>query len=330
MRIFVLAVLAATIGVAPAGAQSERAPMQSQRDAEDDMDPNTIRDCAVCPELKIVPAGSFVMGAPASLLNEVPWERQIDGARVLWETPEKKVVFAKPFAIGAFEVTRFQYGEFVKATDRKTEPGCVVWAGDWDRSANGKSWADAGIPQSDDHPAVCVSKDDAEAYAAWLTEKTGRKYSLPSEAQYEYALRAGGTTRHPWGDNPEDACQYANLADATLKAKHPARASHVCDDGYLYTAPAGLRKGNAFGLYDMVGNAWEWVADCWTPSHDALPGDGSPVTSGFCKESPLRGGAYGTGPMFTRSSSRGGPDKRTTKQSWIGFRVAAEVQKSTR
>lgn len=328
MRTFILTVVLVLAGAGGLQAQAPRSPDQALRDAEEDIDPTVIRDCAVCPELKIVPAGAFTMGAPASLVNEVPWERQIDGARVLWESPEKKVTIAKPFAMGAFEVTRFQFGEFVKATARKIDPNCVVWAGDWDRTANGKTWADAGIPQSDDHPVVCVTKEDAEAYAAWLTQKTGRKYFLPTEAQWEYASRAGGQTRHPWGDNPEDACQFANLADATLKAKHPARASHSCDDTYLYTAPAGMKKSNAFGLYDMIGNAWEWVADCWTPNHDALPADGAAVTTGFCAESPLRGGAYGTGPMFTRSSSRGGPDKRTTRQSWIGFRVAAEVEKA--
>jgi formylglycine-generating enzyme required for sulfatase activity len=329
MRTLILAAAIAALGVG-ASAQSQRAPEQALRDVEDDIDPNYFRDCARCPEMRIAPAGSFVMGAPAALVNEVPWERQIDGARVLWESPEKNVTFTKPFAIGVFEVTRDQYREFVRATNRQTPPGCVVWAGDWDRSANGKTWADAGIPQSDDHPAVCVSKEDAEAYAAWLTQMTGRKYALPTEAEWEYALRAGGRTRHPWGDKAEDACAHANLADATLKAKHPARASHACDDTYLYTSPVGMRKGNAWGLHDMAGNAWEWVADCWTPKHDTLPADGSAVTKGFCAESPLRGGAYGTGPLFTRSSSRGGPDKRTTRQSWIGFRVAAEVEKTAR
>lgn len=323
MKSFILAMILAVTAVA----QSQRSPEQALRDVEDDIDPSVIRDCAWCPELKIVPAGSFVMGADPALVNELPWERQIDGARVLWETPAKRVTIATSFAIGAFEVTRFQFGEFVRRTGRKIEPNCVVWAGDWDRTANGKTWADAGIPQSDDHPVVCVTKDDAEAYAAWLTEITGRAYSLPTEAQWEYAAKAGGATRHPWGDNPDDACTYGNLADATLKAEHPARASHACDDTYLYTSPAGMRKGNPWGLYDMVGNAWEWVADCWTPNHDALPTDGSAVTKGFCNESPLRGGAYGTGPLFTRASSRGGPDKRTTRQSWIGFRVAAAIEK---
>ncbi len=301
-------------------------PLQVLRDADNDLPPGNLRDCAICPELRIIPAGRFTMGADADLVNELPWTRHIEGLRILWESPEKRIRFAKPFALGTFEVTRDQYAEFVKATDRKTNPNCVVWAGDWDRSANGKTWADPGIPQTADHPVVCVSKKDAEAYAAWLTEITGRAYALPTEAQWEYALRAGGTSTYPWGEDGLEVCTYGNVADATLSAAHPARASQSCDDSYLYTAPAGMHQPNPWGLYDMTGNVWEWVADCWTPNHDALPDDGGPVTTGFCDESPLRGGAYGTGPLFTRSSTRGGPDHHDVRQSWIGFRVAAEVE----
>lgn len=318
------------ITVLSACATSSSDPLQVLRDADNDLPDGYVRDCAVCPEMKTIPAGTFTMGASADLVNTLPWTRSIEGARILWESPEVKVTIAKPFLLGVFEVTQHQYGEFVKATNRAPdqggEPNCVVWAGDWDRSANGKTWADPGIPQETDHPVVCVSRKDAEAYAAWLTEMTGRPYFLPTEAQWEYASRAGSTTDYPWGENGDESCRYANVSDATLAAAHPARASQACDDTYLYTAPVGMRAPNAWGLHDMIGNVWEWVADCWTPNHDALPTDGSPVTDGFCGESPLRGGAYGTGPLFTRSSVRGGPDPLTARQSWIGFRVAAEAR----
>lgn len=301
-------------------------PLQVVRDQDNDLPAGFIRDCAVCPELKVIPAGSFTMGAPADQVNTLPWTRQISGARILWESPQKTITIAKPFALGVFEVTQDQFSEFVSATGHQPLPHCVVWAGDWDTSDNGKSWADPGIPQTADHPVVCVSKNDALAYVAWLTEITGRRYALPTEAQWEYASRAGSTTPYPWGEHGTDACMHGNVADATLGASHPARAHQSCDDSYLYTAPAGMHLPNGFGLYDMIGNAWEWVADCWTPNHDALPSDGSAVSTGFCDESPLRGGAYGTGPLFTRSSTRGGPDKHDVRQSWIGFRVAAEVE----
>ena len=321
---FILAGLAAVI--LGACAQESFDPLQVLRDADNDLPPGNLRDCAICPELRIIPAGTFTMGASADLVNDLPWTHPIEGARILWESPEKKITIAKPFAIGSFEVTRDQYRAFVTATGRATAPDCVVWAGEWDTSANGKTWADPGIPQTEDHPVVCVSKNDAEAYTAWLTQITGRAYALPTEAQWEYASRAGGSSTYPWGDTGSDACRHGNVADATLGAAHPARAHQSCDDSYLYTAPAGMHQPNAWGVYDMTGNVWEWVADCWTPNHDALPTDGSAVNAGFCDESPLRGGAYGTGPLFTRSSTRGGPDPRTMRQSWIGFRVAAEVQ----
>lgn len=306
-------------------AQQSDDSVQVTRDLDGDLGPGVFRDCAMCPEMKMLPTGTFTMGASADQVSTLPWQRGISGARILWESPEKTVTFTQPFALGRFEVTRDQYGEFVRATNHQTTPHCVVWAGDWDTSDNGKTWADAGIPQSGDHPVVCVSKNDAEAYVVWLTKITGRPYTLPTEAQWEYASRAGSTTPYPWGEDGTEACTYGNIADATLAAAHPARASQSCDDTYLYTAPAGLHQPNAWGLYDMIGNAWEWVADCWTPNHDAVPDDGSAVSTGFCDESPLRGGAYGTGPLFTRSSTRGGPDKHDVRQSWIGFRVAADV-----
>ena len=325
-KIAVLFLLAGLLGCAAPDQQADDPYLQAVRDIDNDLPPGTIRDCAMCPEMKIVPTGRFVMGAPADQVNDLPWTRQIEGARILWESPEKTVTIVKPFAMAVFEITRSQFAEFVKATNYKVEPNCVVWAGDWDTSDNGKSWADPGIPQGADHPVVCVSKNAAEAYAAWLTEMTGREYSLPTEAQWEYASRAGGTTAYPWGGDGNEACTYGNVADATMAAAHPARPSQSCDDSYLYTAPAGMHAPNAWDLYDMTGNVWEWVADCWTPNHEALPSDGSAVTTGFCDESPLRGGAYGTGPLFTRSSVRGGPDPRSMRQSWIGFRVAAEVE----
>jgi formylglycine-generating enzyme required for sulfatase activity len=278
--------------------------------------------------MRIVPAGRFTMGAPADLVNRLPWTSQIDGARLLWESPEVAVTIAKPFALGVFEVTRDQFEAFVTATNHQIAPGCTVWAGNWNRE-NAYTWTDPGIPHRGDHPVVCIDWHDAHAYAAWLTRIAGREYRLPSEAEWEYAYRAGTQSTYWWGEDGSQACEFGNVSDATLAAQHPARAALSCDDGALYTAPVGMRKPNPWGFYDMLGNAWEWVADCWTTSHATLPADGSPVTKGFCEESPLRGGAYGTGPLFTRASARGGPDDRKdTRQSWIGFRVAAAAEKA--
>ena len=123
-------------------------------------------------------------------------------------------------------------------------------------------------------------------------------------------------------------CAYGNVADATLSSKHAGRESFACTDGFLYTSPVGMKKPNPWGLYDMTGNAWEWIADCWTTNNKAQAKDGSAIKTGDCTRAPLRGGAYGTGPKFTRSSSRGGPDPRTNAhQGWIGFRMAAMAEK---
>ena len=108
---------------------------------------------------------------------------------------------------------------------------------------------------------VCVSFEDAQAYIRWLNRKTGQHYRLPTEAEWEYAARAGTTTRRYWGDKPDDACQYANVADQSAKKVFPGWAVHHCDDGYVYTAPVGSFQRNRFGLHDMLGNVWDRTQD---------------------------------------------------------------------
>jgi formylglycine-generating enzyme len=290
-------------------------------------DPTIFRDCADCPEMKIVPAGSFVMGAPESLVNDVKWSTDIERQRLTWETPQVKVTIAQPFAMGVFEITRDQFEAFMKASKRDIKPGCVLWMGDWIRSSD-QTWTKNDLGQTGDHPVVCIDWVDAQAYADWLTLKTGRTYYLPSNAQWEYAYRAGTTTAYFWGEDAEGICAYGNVADATLSKKHAGRPSFSCNDKFLYTAPVGMKKPNPWGLYDMTGNAWEWIADCWTTDNKAQASDGAAIQTGDCTHAPLRGGAYGTGPKFTRSSSRGGPDERTNaRQGWIGFRLAAMAEK---
>ncbi|MDX2143494.1 MAG: SUMF1/EgtB/PvdO family nonheme iron enzyme [Rhodospirillaceae bacterium] len=323
MRSVMIALIASLVG----GAVSAQTPNQPSQ-VRPPEDPTVFRDCAECPEMKIVPAGSFTMGAPDSLLSEIKWKEDIERRRLTWETPRVKVTFAKPFALGVFEITRDQFEAFVKATNRKIDPGCTVWKGEWIRSKD-QGWNNNELDQRGDHPVVCVDWADAQAYADWLTQITGRAYTLPSNAQWEYAHRAGTTSRYFWGEDPEAICAYGNTADATLAAKHAGRPSNACDDGYLYTAPVGMKKPNPWGFYDMTGNAWEWIDGCFAENNKDTPPDGSPGTAGDCTNVPLRGGAYGTGPMFLRSSSRGGPDPKTNaRQGWIGFRVVAAAEKS--
>jgi len=290
-------------------------------------DPTIFRDCADCPEMKIVPAGSFVMGTDASIVDQVKWSTDIERQRLTWETPRMSVTIAQPFALGVFEITRDQFEVFIKATGRKIEPGCTIWKGDWIRSKD-QTWDKNDLEQRGDHPVVCIDWIDAQAYADWLTIKTGRTYYLPGNAQWEYAYRAGSTTPYFWGNDPEGICDYGNVADAGLSAKHKDRPAFACTDGFVYSAPVGMKKPNPWGFYDMTGNVWEWIADCWVTDNKAQAPDGAAIQAGDCKQAPLRGGAYGTGPKFTRSSSRGGPDPRIgARQGWIGFRVAAVAEK---
>ena len=231
------------------------------------------RDCPTCPELVVVPAGAFLMGSD---------RRDGEGD----ERPRRRVTVAR-FALGVHEVTRAEYGAFVSATGR-TSGECYAFdegEGQWGWR-EGVSWRSPGYPQSGDHPAVCVSWEDAQAYVRWLSTETGARYRLPSEAEWEYGARAGTTTRRHWGNDPDEQCLYANGADRTLKRRFDGWTVADCTDGALWTSPAGSFTANGFGLHDMLGNVWEWVADCWHDDYDGAPRDGSAWTSGGDWQSP--------------------------------------------
>ena len=220
-----------------------------------------------------------------------------------------------PFALGKHELTRGEFARFVNASSYKTSAersqGCVAWDGkDWAYDAR-KTWRNPGFAQADNHPVVCVSWNDAQAYLAWLNEKVpGKAFRLPSEAEWEYAARAGqGAKRFPWGDdqNYSQICSFANSMDATGKAKVPGVTwtAASCSDGYAYTAPSGSFKPNAFGLYDMHGNAFEWVQDVYHENYQGAPADGSAWVSGGDQDMQVqRGGAWGGTPGNQRSAVR--------------------------
>jgi sulfatase modifying factor 1 len=150
-----------------------------------------------------------------------------------------------------------------------------------------------------------VSFEDATAYAEWLGKQTGKPYRLPSEAEWEYVARARTTTTRYWGDSEQEACAYANVADREAKAKHPGWVTFDCDDGYAETAPVGRFKPNAFGLYDMLGNAWEWTQDCYNDGYKNAPINGSAWLSGDCNRRVVRGGSWDGGPDGVPSALRG-------------------------
>lgn len=241
------------------------------------------------------------------------------------------------FAIGETEVTRGQYAAFVKDTNRATGGGCLTYGFSTfrDEKAIDKSasWRNPGFEQTPEHPVVCVSWEDARDYAAWLARKTGRPYRLPSEAEWEYAARAGTTTTFFWGNDEELGCAYENGGDPTLLRALPqlheeiayalregdAGARYVkCSDGNAFTAPVRSYRPNAFGLYDIIGNAWEYVEDCW---YEALPTSGLARVDGPCPSHRARGGCWNDFPEELRSARRTRitPDDRRNAS---GFRVA--------
>jgi formylglycine-generating enzyme required for sulfatase activity len=175
--------------------------------------------------------------------------------------------------------------------------------------------------QGDNEPVICVSWKDASAYAKWLADTSGQPYRLPSEAEWEYAARGGLTGANYW-TTPEGACEYANIADQTAKRRHAKWSITDCNDGFYGLAPVGSLKPNAFGLYDMLGNAKQWVAGCATESIDDIPADGSPAESGGSCSRPTRGTAWDSTPQLVRFAFREGAPKTGYAASNIGFRVA--------
>jgi len=283
--------------------------------------PGTVfRDCPDCPEMVVVPAGSFVMGSPES-----------EAGRDKDEGPQHTVTIARSFAVGRYEVTRGQFTRFVAVSGYQSQGGnCWYWDGGEGKGKNddpNRNWRQPGFPQNDEHPVVCVSWTDAKAYADWLTKKTGNSYRLLSEAEWEYAARAGTSTARPWGEEPSLACRYANVGDLARNRvvspganKHWA-LFHDCDDGSAYTASVGSYQGNAFGLYDMIGNVWEWTEDCYNDSYTGAPTDGTAWVSADCARRVDRGASWHLNLRVARSAKRHG-GAAGNRYSIVGFRIA--------
>jgi formylglycine-generating enzyme required for sulfatase activity len=251
---------------------------------------DSFRDCPECPQMVVVPAGSFLMGSPAN-----------EAGRDDDEGPQRTVTIARAFAVGKFEV---RFDEWMQCV---LEEEC--------RMVSDESWG-RGL-----RPVVNVSWNDAKRYVAWLAKKTGKPYRLLTEAEWEYAARAGSLTARYWGNSELEACQYANVADRTAKKKYKDWTFLDCEDKYAEAAPVGAFRPNGFGLYDMLGNAWEWVEDCYHNSYRDRPVDGSAWMTKECQDRVVRGGGWKFEPHFVRSASRsrGTPEDRGDP---LGFRVA--------
>lgn len=281
---------------------------------------DVIQDCDDCPELVIVPPGEFMMGTPTSA-------REVDLSR--GEGPQVPIKIDYAFAVGRTEVTHGQFKAFVEATGQEPEDLCRVWSDEIgfnnDPTAN---WLDRRQPRRvrDDHPVGCVSWNDAKAYVAWLAQITNKRYRLLSEAEWEYAARAGTTTSRFWGESSGEACQWANTFDLDGAEEYPFPwFPATCRDGYADLAPVGQFKPNAFGLYDMVGNVWEWTEDCWAATHIGRPDDGSPwVWDVGCTRHTTRGGGWLSAPVRNRIAWPG-RDPSDMRNTQFGFRVARDL-----
>ena len=253
------------------------------------------RDCESCPEMVVVPAGSYMMGSPA-----LEAERDDD------EGPVHRVTIAQPFAVGVYEVTRGEFGRFVGATGYSTVDRCWTFEDGKGKERSGRGWKNPGFEheQGETEPVVCVNWKDAQAYVRWLSEETGKPYRLLSEAEWEYVARGGTNTARYWGESEAEQCRYANGGDQTAKSHHDGWTVAACDDGHYQTAPVGRYEANAFGLYDVLGNVWEWTADCWNKSYAGAPSNGGAWESGECTRRVLRGGSWFSGPRTLRSAFR--------------------------
>ncbi|MFO1425446.1 MAG: formylglycine-generating enzyme family protein [Steroidobacteraceae bacterium] len=271
------------------------------------------KDCRDCPEMVVVPPGEFRMGREG-------------GETDRYEGPEHMVRIPRAFAAGRFELTNGQYRDFVRATGHPTAgTGCNAFFGNSVKALEGTSWADPGYgrPIRDDEPVVCIRWSDAQAYVNWLAGRTGKKYRLLTEAEWEYAARAGTQGLYTWGEDPAAACRWANVHDVSGSKAAPELPypPPPCDDGYAGVAPVGKFPPNAFGLYDMIGNVWEWVEDCYQMPFGATPVDGSAQLAVGCDRRGSRGGSWRTVIERQRPAFRGRDPESLTSQIF-GMRVA--------
>jgi formylglycine-generating enzyme required for sulfatase activity len=276
-------------------------------------DARSFTECTHCPVMMGIPAGRFVMGSPKS-----------EPGRFDAEGPQH-IVSVGAFALGKYDVTSEQYQIFLQETGYQPEPCNKITGMRWRVPSKGYAYPPTEV-EPPKWPAVCLDWKDAQAYIAWLNRrvraehpsiayKPGGPYRLPSEAEWEYAARAGTTTARWWGD--EIGAGNANCNGCGSKYDF-----HVLADVDAF-------RPNAFGLYGMLGNAWEWTADCWHPSYVGAPKNGSAwISGGDCSKHVIRGGSWDNTPIFIRSATRSGSTPNGGEfdySSLAGFRVARDL-----
>ncbi len=275
------------------------------------------------PGLVVVPHGAFQMGAP---------DDEIDASKD--EQPRHLVRLERGFAMTRHEITVAEFGRFViasgyetRATQRGHSLAYDVRSGNFVRGS-GIDWRSGydGRPAAPVMPVIHVTARDAEAYAAWLSEQSGAHYRLPSEAEFEYALRAGTTTRYPWGEGapPGGVENLTGGRDASPQGRRWSNAFIGYGDGWWGPAPVGSFEANAFRLHDMAGNVSEWVADCWHQGYRRAPATGAAWVNPGCRNRMYRGGSWASAPAQVRSAWRtsGGTDATNAR---VGFRLVRQL-----
>jgi len=241
-----------------------------------------------------------------------------------YENQQHTVSIDYPLAVSAYEISRTQYAEFVRARNYESR-GCVTYEENVWRLRKKRNWRDPGFSQSDTNPVTCVSWYDARQYAHWLSKTTGKHYRLLSSSEWEYMARADTRTDRYWGNSPDRACDFANVADGSAERIYPGWRVHPCRDGHIHTAPVTAFKPNAFGVYGALGNVFEWVEDCWNDSYRSAPLNGSAWTQGNCQQRVLRGGSWFSQPAYVRAAYRN-RFKADTRSSTFGIRVARDLE----
>ena len=284
-----------------------------------------------------IPSGAFLMGNHESfvgLARAFPQYEPVRIAELTDEGPLHRVRITRAFSMCIHEVTIGQFKRFVEEAHYVTEPerdgtgghGVDLKSGRWVEGRRpGYSWRDAGFPQGDDHPVVNITWNDAVAFCRWLSRKEGRTYRLPTEAEWEYACRAGTTTRYHCGDDPESLAGSAAIYDAESRRVFPEWENYALKarDGYPFTAPVGSFPPNAFGLHDMHGNVWEWCSDHYNKDYYAVSPENDPQGPATGGMQVRRGGAWHTWALYARSSFRNFNTPRSRYLN-LGMRVVLE------
>jgi len=276
------------------------------------------------PPVVVIPTGTFLMGSPAG-----------EGGHRPAEEPQRTVKIDAGFALARDEISIGEFRAFVDDANYLTDAEKAGDSNIYDEESGrmidkkGASWRNdyLGGAGDDNLPVIHVSWNDANAYAQWLSARTGKKYRLPSEAEFEYALRAGSTTRYPWGDGnpPRGVDNFTGDGDRSPHLNRTwAKAFKRYEDNYWGPAPLGKFHANAFGLFDMDGNVSEWVADCWHDNYTRAPSDSKAWMNPGCAEHVVRGGSWGSAPDQVRSTFRLAAPS-ATRSARVGIRVAREL-----